>query len=237
MIYLGKETRFTWLGHSTFLVETPSGQRAIIDPWLEGNPKCPEALLDPGEIDLIAITHGHMDHIGSVLPLAQKYKPQIVCNYEIATWLESKKIDNVIAMNKGGTVEAGSLQVTMTNAFHSSSIADGDQMLYGGEAAGFVFETENEFRFYHAGDTCVFGDMKLIGELHRPSLAMLPIGDCFTMGPREAAKAAHLLGVHMVVPMHYGTFDVLTGTPSALREALGALPVQVIEMAPGDTLE
>ncbi len=236
-IYIGKETRFTWLGHSTFLVETPSGKRVIIDPWLQDNPSCPDNLKDPGPIDLILITHGHLDHITDAEPLAKKYNCQVVCNFEIAHWLESKGVENILPMNKGGKVEACNLQITMTNAFHSSGITDGDQMVYGGEAAGFVVETENEFRFYHAGDTCVFGDMELMGELYSPWLALLPIGDQFTMGPREAAKAAHLLGVQMVLPMHYGTFDALTGTPQALRDALGSVPIQVAELQPGDVLE
>ncbi|MGE3165402.1 MAG: metal-dependent hydrolase [Planctomycetota bacterium] len=237
MVYLGKETRFTWLGHSAFLIETPSGQRVLIDPWLEGNPKCPTQFKDPGKVDSILVTHGHGDHLGDTVALALRHGCQVVCNFEIGEWLASKGVRNVIAMNKGGTVEVGSLLVTMTNAFHSSSIADGGQLIYGGEPAGYVCETENEFRFYHAGDTCVFGDMKLIGELHQPHLAMLPIGDRFTMGPREAAKAAHLLNVKLVVPMHYGTFDLIPGTPAALRKALGALPIEVAALEPGQVLE
>lgn len=237
MAYLGKETRFTWLGHSTFLVELPSGIRVIIDPWLKDNPSCPKEFHDPGDIDLILVTHGHFDHIGDVIPLAEKYQPQVVCNFEMGHWFESKGVKNVVAMGKGGSIEACDLQITMTHAFHSSGIIDGDQMIYGGEPVGFVCETENEFRFYHAGDTAVFGDMKLIGELYEPFLAMLPIGDHFTMGPREAAKAAHLLGVKMVVPMHYGTFELLKGTPAELKEAIGALPIEVATLEPGGVLE
>lgn len=235
--YLGKETRFTWLGHSTFLVETSGGSRVLIDPWLEGNPRCPAEFHDPGEVDVILVSHGHFDHIAGVEAVARKYKPQIVCNYEIGHYFESKGLENVVQMNKGGTVEAADLRVTMTNAFHSSGIVDGDQMIYGGEPAGFIVETDSEFRFYFAGDTCVFGDMALIGEMYEPWLAILPIGDHFTMGPREAAKAAHLLNAKMVLPMHYGTFPLLTGTPQALREAIGTLPIQVAELEPGGVLE
>ncbi len=237
MSYLGKETRFTWLGHSTFLIETPSGRRVLLDPWLEGNPKCPEEFYEIDDIDLILITHGHFDHIASVIDVAKRTSCRVVCNYEIGHWLESKGVENITSMNKGGTVEAASLQVTMTNAFHSSGIQDGDEMIYGGEPAGFVVETENEFSFYIAGDTCVFGDMALIGELHNPLLAILPIGDHFTMGPRGAAKAAHLLGVKVVVPCHFGTFELLHGTPDQLRDALGTLPIEVTDLAPGETLE
>ena len=237
MTYLGKETRFTSYGHATFGVETPGGRRVIIDPWLTENPSCPDSLKKIDELDLILLTHGHFDHIGDVVPLAKKTGCPVICNIEIGHWLEKQGVGNVQAMNKGGTQEAVGLQVTMTNAHHSSGILDGDNTIYGGEAAGFLVEAENEFRFYYAGDTCLFGDMKLIGEIYEPELAFLPIGDHFTMGPREAAKAAHLLGVKVVVPMHYGTFPLLTGTPDAFREAIGSLPITVVELEPGGSLE
>ncbi len=237
MTYLGKDTRFTWYGHATFLVETPSGKNVMFDPWLKENPSCPDALKNPSEIDLIVITHGHFDHLADAIPLAQKTGAQVVCNFEIGHWLEKKGVQNVVSMNKGGTTEVCDLQITMTTAYHSSGILDGDSMIYGGEPCGYIIETENEFRFYNAGDTCVFGDMKLIAELYEPHTAMLPIGDHFTMGPREAAKAAHLLGVKCVIPMHFGTFPLLTGTPAALKEAIGTLPIQVFDINPGDTIE
>jgi L-ascorbate metabolism protein UlaG (beta-lactamase superfamily) len=236
MTYLGKETPFTWLGHATWLVGTPSGHRVIVDPWL-GNPKCPKALHDPGPLDLILITHGHFDHVADAASLGKKNDCPIVTNPEVAHWLRSKGVENIIEMNKGGTIEACALQITMTHATHSTGIADGDRILYGGEAAGYVVETENEFRFYIAGDTDVFGDMALIRELHGPTPAILPIGDHYTMGPRGAAKAAHLLGVQVVLPSHYGTFPVLRGTPAELRAAIGTLPIQVVDLAPGETLE
>ncbi|MCA8959167.1 MAG: metal-dependent hydrolase [Planctomycetes bacterium] len=237
MSYLGKETCFTWLGHSTFLIETPSGRRVLVDPWLESNPTCPDEYKKIDDIDLMLITHGHSDHMADAVDVAKRTGCRVVCNYEIGHWLGSKGIEHLTAMNKGGTIESASLQITMTHAFHSSGIVDGDRMIYGGEPAGYVVETENEFRFYIAGDTCVFGDMALIGELHNPLMAILPIGDHYTMGPREAAKAAHLLGVKMVLPCHWGTFDQLHGTPEKLRQALGTLPIEVFDLAPGETLE
>ena len=237
MTYIGKETRFIWCGHSTFVVETPSGNRVLFDPWFTGNPSIPESLQDPGKIDLIVVSHGHADHFADCIPLAKKNDCPVVCNYEIGEWLKKQGLENVVQVQKGGTVEACALQITMVNASHSSSIQDGDQLIYGGEPAGFIVETENEFRFYFAGDTCVFGDMALIGEMYEPWMAILPIGDLFTMGPREAAKAAHLLDVKCVLPMHWGTFPALTGTPTELKEHIGALPIEVFEIKPGDTIE
>ena len=238
MTYLGKETTFRWLGHATFVIGTPSGCSVLIDPWFE-NPSFPEQDGEPEQVDLILLTHGHWDHFDSVIPQAKKHGCCVVCSVEMGHWLKKLGLDEdqVIEMNKGGTVEACGLQITMTDARHSAGVVIDDEYRYAGEACGFVVETENEFRFYYAGDTCVFGDMALIGELYSPTLAILPIGDLYTMGPREAAKAAHLLGVQMVIPMHYGTFEALHGTPSQLREAIGNLPIQVIDIEPGQTVE
>ena len=238
MTYLGKETTIRWLGHASFLVETPSGRSVIIDPWLE-NPSCPDDCKRFDQVDLILLTHGHWDHFDSVVPLAKKHGASVVCAVEMAHWLRKLGLeeDQLIEMNKGGSVEACGLQITMTDARHSAGVIIDDEYRYAGEPCGFVVETENEFRFYYAGDTSVFGDMALIAELYSPSLAILPIGDKYTMGPREAAKAASLLGVQMVIPMHYGSFPALTGTPDQLREAIGNLPIQVLEMKPGQTVE
>jgi len=234
---------FTWFGHSTFLVTTPQGKRILFDPFLTGNPSTPADKKDPGPVDLILVTHGHGDHIGDLVPVAQKTGAPIVAIPEIVGYLKKKGIDSgkLIPVNKGGTVhpEGIGIAVTMTTAFHSGGIQDGDQTIYGGEPAGFVVTLEDGFAFYNAGDTCVFSDMGLIAELYQPRLALLPIGDCYTMGPKEAARAAKFLTtVEAIIPMHYGTFPVLTGTPEALRAELAKIgsATEVLAMTPGQTL-
>ncbi len=210
--------QITWLGHSTFRVNTPSGQVVLIDPWVMGNPSCPEALKKVERLNGMFITHGHGDHLGDAVALARAHKPLIVAIYEVCLWLNSKGIQNTLPMSKGGTQKAGEIEVTMVNALHSSGIEDEGKIVYGGEPCGYVLRLPGGLTMYHAGDTAVFGDMKLIGELYQPELACLPIGDLYTMGPREAAVAIRLLGVRHVIPMHYGTFPVLTGTPAMLRD-------------------
>lgn len=230
--------KITWLGHATFRITTPSGKRIIIDPWVMQNPACPDDLKDPGELDLMLITHGHFDHIADAVDLAKSRTPQVVCILETSAWLESKGVENLVAMNKGGTAEVEGCKVHMVHAVHSCGITDGDQVIYGGEAAGYVLELEDGFKLYHAGDTAVFSDMALIGKLLKPDIALLPIGDFFTMGPRSAAEAVRLLGVKTVVPMHFGTFPVLSGTPDQLREEASDVEgLQVLDLEPGGTLE
>jgi L-ascorbate metabolism protein UlaG (beta-lactamase superfamily) len=223
----------TWLGHAAFRFDTPGGKRVYVDPWLE-NPKCPDAEKEPERVDLIAITHGHSDHVGNTLDLAGKHDCDVVAMIEIRDWLSEQGLPENIAHspNKGGTVDADGIKITLTDAKHSSSA---DDHTYLGEATGLVIEVENGTKLYFAGDTCVFGDMQLIGRIYEPDVAILPIGDHFTMGPREAAVALELLGVGRCVPSHYGTFPLLHGTPAQLREL--APGVEVLEPAPGETVE
>jgi L-ascorbate metabolism protein UlaG (beta-lactamase superfamily) len=230
--------KLTWLGHSTFRITTPSGKVALIDPWVASNPRCPEPLKKLERVDVMFITHGHGDHFGDVVALAQQHKPQIVAIYETVAWLASKGVSNTFSMNKGGTQKVGEFEVTMVHALHSNSIEDEGRTVYAGEPCGYIIRLPGGLILYHAGDTSVFGDMKLIGELYAPELALLPIGDHYTMGPREAALAIRFLNVRHVVPMHYGTFPALTGTPQALRELtqdVAGLEIHALE--PGQTIE
>jgi L-ascorbate metabolism protein UlaG (beta-lactamase superfamily) len=238
---LGNGVKLTWIGHASFILETPGGKRALIDPWMTGNPVCPDSLHDPGDVDLILLSHGHSDHTGDVVRLAKEKSPAaVICMIELGDYLGSKGVENIIGGNKGGTLSAEGVSVTLTHAFHSSSYGEEDgTIVYTGEPAGLIITLENGFRIYFAGDTTVFGDMALIGELYKPDFAMLPIGDFFTMGPMEAAKAVELLGVKHVLGMHYGTFPLLTGTPQGLRDELakrGLNDVEVEELKPGETL-
>jgi len=229
--------KITWLGHSAFRIITPSGQVILIDPWVMGNPSCPEAFKKVEKLDVILITHGHGDHLGDAVALARAHKPLIVAIYETCLWFNSKGIHSTLPMSKGGTQKAGEIEVTMVHALHSNGIEDEGKVVYGGEPCGYVVRLPGGMTMYHAGDTAVFGDMKIIGELYQPELACLPIGDLYTMGPREAALAIRLLGVRHVIPMHYGTFPVLTGTPGALRDLTQDIAgLAIHSLQPGESL-
>jgi L-ascorbate metabolism protein UlaG (beta-lactamase superfamily) len=220
----------TWFGHSTFVLTTPGGKRVVFDPWLEGNPKCPpNARID--KADVILVSHGHSDHTADVISVARATGAAVVGIHELAVWFERKGLKNVTGMGIGGTITIAGLQVSMTPAVHSSSVVDGDTIVYLGEPAGFVVRLEDGRAIYFAGDTALFGDMRLIRELYAPEIAFLPIGDHYTMGPEAAAQACRLLGVRQVVPMHYGTFPILTGTPATLK---ALVDIDVLVLKPGE---
>ena len=239
---LDRDTKITWYGHACVELTTPGGKVVLIDPWF-GNPKSPRSADTVQHCDLLLVTHGHGDHMGDAVALASRLRPAWPCIHEMSLWLGRRLPggnDQVTGMNKGGTVTAAGLRVTMTSAEHSAGDwnAGAETTLYLGEPAGFVIEMENGFRVYHAGDTAAFSDMALIRELYRPDLALLPIGGHYTMDPVAAALAVELLGVTHVAPIHWGTFPLLAGTPAQLEAAMHArgLAATVHAWAPGDTI-
>jgi L-ascorbate metabolism protein UlaG (beta-lactamase superfamily) len=241
---LGRDTTFTWYGHSCFEVRTPGGKVIIIDPFF-ANPRSPRTADSVERCDMLLVSHGHYDHMGDAVALASRLRPTWPCMHEMSLWLARRLPggqDAAIGMNKGGTFEHDGIRVTMVHADHSAGDWNpaGETTLYLGDPVGLVVELENGFRFYFAGDTAVFGDMRLIGDLYQPDLALLPIGGHYTMGPRDAALAVELLRVKHVVPIHYGTFPILTGTPEQWRSELdgrGLTDVEIHAPEPGGTVD
>lgn len=230
-----KGTRITWLGHATVLVQTPKGTNILIDPFIAQNPKYPKDFVLPEKIHYILLTHGHGDHISDVVPVAARHGSTVVAIYELAAYVAGKGVANTIGMNLGGTVQLDDVAATMVEAKHSSAAEDETGTHYVGVAAGYVLSVADGPVLYHAGDTAVFGDMKLIAELYRPEVAMLPIGGHFTMGPKEAALAARYLEPKIILPIHYGTIPELKGTPEELAAVVDA-KVQVVRWAPGESI-
>ena len=214
-------SKITYAGHSSVLVNY--GDKVVgIDPWLQGNPSCPENLINPDKLDLIVLTHGHADHASDTVRLAKQFGSKIAATYELAMIMIGEGIseENVFPMNKGGSINWEGLKVTLTNAFHSSSFdSETKGTVYAGEACGAVI-SDGVKAVYHAGDTCLFSDMKLIADMYKPDVALLPIGDVFTMGPIEAAEAAELVGCKKAIPIHYNTFPLLTGTSQEFSEGM-----------------
>lgn len=228
-------TRITWLGHATVLVQTAKGTNILIDPFIAHNPKYPKSFSLPEKIHYILLTHGHGDHISDAAPVAARHGSSVVAIYELAAYMAGKGVAETIGMNIGGTVQLNDCAATMVEAKHSAGAQDEHGTHYVGVAAGFVLTIEDGPVLYHAGDTSVFSDMKLIAELYQPEVAMIPIGGHYTMGPKEAAVAAKFLGSKMILPLHFGTFPPLTGTPEQLA-ALVDDSVKVARLAPGESL-
>jgi len=231
-----KGTRVTWLGHATVLVQTPKGTNILIDPFIENNPKYPKGFKLPETINYILLTHGHGDHISDAVPVAKKHKSNVVAIYELAAFVSSQGAENITGFNVGGTVQLDDVAVTMVDAKHSAGAEGKNGTQYAGVAVGFVLTVADGPVLYHAGDTTVFTDMKLIKELYHPELAMLPIGGFYTMGPREAALAAQFIEPKAILPIHFGTFPPLTGTPDELSKHLNG-SIEVIRIAPGETIQ
>ncbi len=233
---IGRDVSITFYGHSAFKL-SGQGVNVVIDPWLS-NPLLDTPVAKVGPVDVILVTHGHGDHVGETVALAQETHAQVVAIHELSQILADQGAPQTIGMNKGGTLDLKGLKITMTNAVHSSTAQVEGKALSAGEAGGFVIAFPNGFTVYHAGDTAVFKDMELIQELYHPEVAMLPIGSHYVMDPREAALACRLLKPRVVIPMHYGTFPVLTGTPEELQALLKDQPeTRVLPMKPGETVE
>uniref|UniRef100_A0A7V4N3Q2 UPF0173 metal-dependent hydrolase ENU91_06540 n=1 Tax=Thermodesulfobacterium geofontis TaxID=1295609 RepID=A0A7V4N3Q2_9BACT len=219
--------KITFYGHSCFKIITEEGKKILIDPWIS-NPLAPKNI-DLGPYDFILITHAHGDHLGDTLKLARTAVTEVIAIHEIQQYLLKQKIPKVTGMNIGGTYKINNLRFTMVPALHSSSFSDGS---YGGSACGFVITLENGTSIYHAGDTGLFYDMKLIGELYSPKVAFLPIGDHYVMGPKEAAKACDLIRPEIVIPMHYETFPILTGDIESFKKELKKYNISIILIIP-----
>jgi L-ascorbate metabolism protein UlaG (beta-lactamase superfamily) len=230
-----KGTRVTWLGHATVLVTTAKGTNILIDPFIGGNPKYPKGYELPSKIPYILLTHGHGDHISDAVPAAKKHGSTVVAIYELADYVKGQGVPEIIGMNLGGTVQLGDVAATMVEAKHSSGAQDEHGTHYVGVAAGYVLTVAGGPVLYHAGDTAVFGDMALIRDVYEPEVAMLPIGGFYTMGPKEAAHAVRLLGAKTILPLHFGTFPPLTGTPQQLASLVDK-DVKVVEWQPGETV-
>lgn len=223
----------TLAGHSAVFLHADS-LTMVIDPFLTGNPICPDSLRTPKAVDLIMLTHGHGDHVGDTVALAKKHNASVIAIWELANILVELGVpeDRVIPVGKGGTVAFKGIQITYTNAFHSSSIDTPQGTRYAGEPAGIVVR-DGTTSIYHAGDTCLFGDMALLRVRYKPDIALLPIGDRFTMGPEDAAEAARLVGCRVAIPIHYKTFDMLTGTAEAFTNALKGSEIEAVVLDPG----
>ncbi|HET6205308.1 MAG TPA: metal-dependent hydrolase [Terracidiphilus sp.] len=231
-------THITWLGHATVLIQTPKGTTILIDPFIAHNPKYPKSYELPSKIDYVLLTHGHGDHISDAVPVARKHGSTVVAIYELADYVANQGVDRdkTIGMNLGGTVQLDDVAASMVEAKHSSGAQDNQGTHYVGVAAGYVLTVANGPVLYHSGDTHVFGDMRLIGELYHPEVAMLPIGGYYTMGPKEAALAVSFLGAGTILPLHFGTFPPLKGTPEELSALVGKT-VKVVQWKPGDVID
>ncbi len=228
----------TWLGHATTRLILADGRVVFIDPWLTDNPSCPDEARKPERCDVILLTHGHIDHVGEVQTLIQRSNPIVVGNYDLCSALrQTIGRGRFEGMNTGGTLDLGGIRVSLTIAFHSSSVDVSGGLVYAGMPNGIVVKVDGLATIYQAGDTEVFGDMRLIAQMHQPRICILPIGDRFTMGAAGAALACEMLEPAAILPIHYGTFPLLTGTPDAFRTALAPIyRERLLVPSPGESM-
>lgn len=220
-----------WIGHAAFEIITSGGTRIMIDPWITGNPACPDELERFSDVDLLLITHDHFDHIGEDIPfLTSKKGVTAAVQPEILASLKKEGLKEGVGMNIGGTVSIGDIQITMVQAFHSSNL---------GSPCGYIVTTEDGKKIYHAGDTGVFASMEVLGDMYDIDLALLPIGSVFVMDPVQASFAVQMLRPKKVVPMHYGTFPALVGDPDDFVRLVGenSPEVEVCVLDPGQDIK
>ncbi len=222
----------TWLGHAAIRMKLDDGTTILVDPFLTNNPACPDDEKTQSGVDAIYVTHGHFDHVGDTVAVAGANDATVFAIHELAEYLGAAGVSDVVGSNKGGWVDGPvGVRSVMVDAVHSAGISGDDGIVAGGEAAGWVLSVDGGPTIYHAGDTTVFGDMALIGELYAPDVALLPIGGHYTMGPELAARAARMIGAPKVIPIHHGTFPILAGTPEELRAASeGAFEVVALDI-------
>ncbi len=223
-----------WLGHAAFLIE--GSKKVIVDPFITGNPLSPVKVEDV-KVDLVAVTHGHGDHLGDAVEIAKNNDVPVVCIHELSRVLAKKGVE-AVGMNIGGTAKVNGVKVTMVKAVHSADVEEDDTIISAGDPAGFVIEVDG-VKIYHCGDTDVFLDMQLIGELYNPDVMLVPIGDWYTMGVEAAAKAVELVKPKVAIPMHYNTFPVIEKNPEEFKKAVEekGLDVKVVILKPGEFYE
>ena len=228
--------KIQWLGHSAFYISTDN-HKLVIDPFIRDNPSCP---LDPEdlEVDVICVTHGHNDHFGDTIELAQKNKALVVCNHEHSLYLTQLGLETT-GMNMGGTIEAAGIKITMVNSIHSADMDFLDNTRPGGSSCGYILQLENGRKIYNAGDTGIFGDMKtVIKDIYQPDIALIPIGDRYTMGIREASIAAQWLEPEVIIPMHYNTFPPIEQDATQFKELVEkSTETKVAVLKPGETYQ